>query len=400
MKCRFPIIFILLLVIFFAPSSSPSHELSGFIAAEGRFFNSGPLLSGQQYNNGALVISPEYYHELAGGSSATVLPFLRIDTSNDNRTLVDIRELNFLWLNDGWELTVGVSRVFWGATEFVHLVDIINQTDLAGAIDGEEKLGQPMARLSVFRDWGTFDFFVLSLFRERIFPGNRDRLRPQLMVDMESAGYESDKKSRHVDFALRFSRTAGNFDIGIYHFTGTSREPELLPTLDLRHRPPLYLTPFYEQINQTGLDMQMTAGGWLFKLESLYRTSRAENFFAATGGFEYTMTGVAGSGIDLGLIGECVYGGRDDTGTTVFGNDVMLGLRLALNDSAGSMMLLGLIEDIEHQSRVLTIEASRRIGSNWKAMVEGYLFTDIAGVDPLYGLRSDDHITLSLAWYF
>jgi len=30
---------------------------------------------------------------------------------------------------DDWELTTGVSKVYWGVMEAVHLVDIINQTD-------------------------------------------------------------------------------------------------------------------------------------------------------------------------------------------------------------------------------------------------------------------------------
>ena len=386
--------------VLLSPAVGTSHEFSGFIATEGKLFEHGPLLSEQSSNDISLIIAPEYYHTLAGGSRVTVSPFLRLDSSCDRRSLFDMRELNFLWLNDDWELTIGISKVFWGVTEFVHLVDIINQTDLAGAIDSEEKLGQPMVHLSLFRDWGVVDFFVLPLFRERIFPGEKDRLRPSVMIETEDARYESSQKSHHVDFALRFSRTVGDIDFGIYHFTGTSREPDLLPTLDFQHRPVLYLTPHYEQINQTGLDMQMVAGSWLFKLESLYRTSRKDDFFAAAVGFEYTLTSLARSGIDLGLIGEWAYDGRENTAATVFDNDVMLGLRLALNDSASSMLLLGLVEDVDGQSRIVTMEASRRVGSNWKVLLEGYLFTGIADTDPMYGFRDDDHISLTLAWYF
>lgn len=34
------------------------------------------------------------------------------------------------------KLLVDANTVFWGVTESVHLVDVINQTDLAGDIDG------------------------------------------------------------------------------------------------------------------------------------------------------------------------------------------------------------------------------------------------------------------------
>ena len=54
--------------------------------------------------------------------------------------------------------------MFWGVTESVHLVDIINQTDFAGDIDGEDKLGQTMLSLMLQRDWGEITAFVLPAF--------------------------------------------------------------------------------------------------------------------------------------------------------------------------------------------------------------------------------------------
>ena len=74
-------------------------------------------------------------------------------------------------MGDDWDLHLGVKQIFWGVTEFNHLVDIINQTDLVENIDGEDKLGQPMAHLSLVRDWGILDFHLLTGFRERTFPG-------------------------------------------------------------------------------------------------------------------------------------------------------------------------------------------------------------------------------------
>lgn len=65
-----------------------------------------------------------------------------------------------------------------------------------------------------------------------------------------------------MDLSLRYSRTIGDADIGFYHFVGTSREPTLL--LGLRNNRTV-LIPNYEQINQTGLDVQMVAGNGLFK---------------------------------------------------------------------------------------------------------------------------------------
>jgi hypothetical protein len=179
-----------------------------------------------------------------------------------------------------------------------------------------------MVHFSVPRDWGAVEMFVLPYFRERTFPGRDGRLRFAHTVDTDNAEYESSEEERHVDYALRYSHTIGDLDFGIYHFYGTGREPTFLPGFDDGGEPVLF--PFYELINQTGIDLQLVAGEWLWKLEALYRTGHQEDFFASVGGFEYSLVNIASSGMDLGLIGEWAYDERDDTATTAFQNDLML----------------------------------------------------------------------------
>ena len=125
-------------------SAAAAHELSGYVSADGWFFPNDPLLPGQEKNNASLTVQPEYYHEWETGSSFTFVPFARLDSADPERTHFDIRELNYLWVTDSLELRLGVGKVFWGVTEFVHLVDIINQTD------GEDKLGQPHLQMTQY----------------------------------------------------------------------------------------------------------------------------------------------------------------------------------------------------------------------------------------------------------
>jgi hypothetical protein len=375
------------------PVHTFAHELSGYIEAEGRLFFDDPLFEGQKRDSGSFAVEPDYYHEWESGSSFTFVPFARFDSADSRRTHYDIRELNYLHLAESWELRVGFAKVFWGTTEFLHLVDIINQTDLVENIDGEEKLGQPMVHLSVPRDWGTVDMFVMPWFRERTFPGSKGRLRSGLVVDTGNPEYESGAKEQHVDFALRYSHTIGDWDFGIYQFVGTGREPTLI-------RQNNRLTPFYEQISQTGLDAQFVAGQWLWKLESIYRTGQGGAFLAAVGGFEYTLVGLADTTMDLGIIGEYAYDGRSGKSVTAFDNDIMLGTRLAVNDAASSELLFGFVQDLDNSSRALSIEASRRIGSNWKLALEGWGFFNVSQDDAYYSLRNDDYLELKLSYYF
>ena len=170
--------------------------LTGYVAAEGRLFFHDPLFADQEEHNASLVAQPEYYYQWESGGLFTFTPFGRVDSADSERTHWDIRELYYLHAQDWWSFRFGLARVFWGATEFVHLVDVVNQTDLVEHIDGEDKLGQPMLQFTASRDWGTLDIFVLPYFRERTFPGQEGRLRPALVIDTDDAVYREPRRTK------------------------------------------------------------------------------------------------------------------------------------------------------------------------------------------------------------
>ena len=399
MRASLATIVLLLTLSVITVSVAAAHELSGYVAVEGRGFPNDPLYPEQERNNASFALQPEYYHEWENGSSFTFVPFARLDSADSSRSHFDVRELNYLWLGDAGELRVGIAKVFWGMTEFVHLVDVINQTDLVEAFDGEEKLGQPMVDLSFPSKWGTIDLFVLPYFRERTFPGHDGRLRSPLVVDTDNPTYESAAEEHHVDFALRYSQSIGPWEIGLSHFSGTGREPTLLLGSNAAGTP--VLTPFYEQIHQTGLDLQLTAGGWLWKLEGIYRAGQGDDdFFSGAFGFEYTFSGVFGTPADVGVIAEYIRDERDEMATTPLQNDVAVGVRLAFNDAASSEALIGVVQDAETSARLITVEASRRFGSSLKATLEICTFSNVPPGDALYDLRDDDYVRLELAYYF
>lgn len=389
---------LLAIILALCSSSTVSQEFSGYLAAEANIFVHQPTFTGQSSHSASIAAQPELYHEWAGGTSFTFVPFGRLDSADPKRTHGDIRELNMLWIDDSWELRVGIGKVFWGATEFVHLVDIINQTDIVESIDAEEKLGQPMGQLSLLNDWGVVELFVLPYFRERTFPGVEGRLRTEPIVDTELASYESDKQQSHTDFAVRYSHTLGDWDLGIYHFAGTGREPTLIPGADELGQ--VVLIPYYEQINQTGVDLQMVAGEWLWKLEALHRIGQWDSFTAATGGFEYSFFGINGSAMDLGVIVEYAYDSRGTSATTPFQDDAIFGLRLAFNDLRDSTLLAGWFQDRQSPAKIIQLEAGRRIGEQFKLSLELRVFRDQPEKDPLHSLRNDDHLQLELAYYF
>jgi hypothetical protein len=395
---KFIINIIIIFLAIFSTTVTNAQEISGYVETEGRAFSSGSLYPEQKRNNFSLAAQLEFYHEFNYNSILTFTPFARYDLSDSRRNHFDIRELSYMLFGDTWEFKLGISKVFWGAAEFVHLVDIINQTDAVESISFEEKLGQPMVNISLFGNWGAIDLFVLPYFRERTFPGRNGRLRFPILIDTKNPRYESLAKERHVDFALRYSQTFGDWDAGLHYFRGTNREPAL--KLELIDNLEPVLVPLYKQINQIGLDLQGVMGEWLFKMEALYRQSKEDDFFAWVGGFEYTFVGVAGTEIDLGIIGQWAYDDRGKYAATPYNNDAIFGLRLSLNDHAGTELLAGFIQDLHSSARALNVEVSRRLGTNLRLALKTWAFLTFPEGDVMYSFRDDDFIQMKLTYYF
>ncbi len=374
-------------------------EWSGYVSGEARLFTRGPIDPAQGGDGLSFSAQPEYYTEWDGGrQSFTFVPFVRWDGRDSERTHADIRELTWLEAADTWELRLGVRKVFWGVTESQHLVDIVNQTDLVEATDGEEKLGQPMINLALIGERGTLDLFVLPGFRERTFPGRRGRLRSRPRIAPEQVRYESRRRDRHVDYAARWSAYIGDWDYGLSYFAGTSRDPRFESGRDADGAP--VLVPVYDLIRQWGIDVQATLGDWLWKLEVIGRHGQGPGYTALTGGFEYTFVGIADSSADLGIIAEALYDDRGRSAPTPFADDVMFGARLTLNDEQSTECLLGLIVDRRGSEKLVRLESSRRMGDAWKIGLEGQAFVEIDRAGPLAGLARDDYLQLEIARYF
>ena len=154
-----------------------------------------------------------------------------------------------------------------------------------------------MVNLSVSRDWGTVDVFWMPFFRERTFQGTGGRLRFRDVVDEDRVEYESPAKEWHNDWAFRYSHTFGDLDLGLAQFIGTNREPTFFNSED--ENGSAIVIPKYELIRQTSIDATYVVEDWLWKFEAMYRSGqRNEDFYAWTGGFEYTFVGFMESNMD------------------------------------------------------------------------------------------------------
>jgi len=382
-----------------ANGGEASWDRSGNIELQSRLFARDALWPGQapQAAQVSLAATAELrWRNAAGDQRASVIPYLRWDSVDDERKLFDLPEAYWAWEGDSLELLAGANTVFWGVTESVHLVDIVNQTDAAGDIDGEDKLGQPMVNLAWQQEWGLISAYVMPYFRERNYPGIDGRLRTPLPVDTDRAVYESSSEESHIDIALRYSHYIGDVDLGLSFFKGTSREPRLIPADDAA-----VLLPHYDLIDQFGVDLQYTRDAWLWKLEAIARNGYSETFAAAVGGFEYTFYQVGQSAADIGVLLEYQYDGRDELEPfTTADNDIFVGTRLALNDTQDTSLLAGVAYDTMTGETFFNVEAERRIGDSIALELRVRAFSGARPQDPTYAVVRDDYVQIQLAKYF
>jgi hypothetical protein len=346
----------------------------------------------------SITLQPEFRLDADNGRQVFQFTgFYRADFVDDERSHGDIREASIVQAMDDFEIRAGISRVFWGVTESQHLVDIINQTDQVENPRGQDKLGQPMLNPTIMTEYGVFSGFLLPYFRERSFPGEGGRFLPELSILQDEPLWQHEKEERHVDFALRYTHSIGDLDLGGSWFEGTDRQPRFVP--GLKDSSPV-LRPYYVQIRRTGLDMQYIWQDWLLKLEAIHQKDDfADAHTSSTLGFEYTL-GNIGPGIDIGFLLEYLH---DDRGSDAGGfyDHVFPAVRLAMNDEQGTEFLAGAIVN-RNTGRVDTgrVEASRRLGDDWKASLEADGIFEPESKSLLNGIKDDDYVTFGLTTFF
>lgn len=374
-------------------------DFSGNIEAEGRYFTQGSAHPGPSRQNLSLAIDARLEIDWKDGDSQlTISPFARVDGSDGNRSHFDLREAKWVGVFDPFEVRIGIDKVFWGVTESVHLVDIINQDDALEDIDGEDKLGQPMVAITYDAGPGLLTAYLMPYFRERRFPGADGRPAAPFLVDRRQTEFQSGGNNWHADWALRWSQYIGAFDMAVSYFSGTSRDPRFSLELGASGQP--VLIPRYHLIDQAGAELQGTFGALLLKGEAIYQWNDFDDFFAFAGGLEYSFYGIRGGPSDLGLLAEILYDDRGDSADNPFEGDLFLGARWSANDVEGTTILAGGVFDMNSSAKFANIEASRRLGDDWRITLDARFLFNVPVTDPLKPFADDDFFQLRLARFF
>ncbi len=335
-----------------------------------------------------LTLSGSYRHTWDGGrQSLLVAPFVRWDPTG-TRTRVDFRDLSWAYLWDRWEIRLGISESFWGVTESVHLVDVINQREPIVGAQRYVKLGQPLAAIATRQPWGSLEVILMPASRERSFAGRAGVLWSSVPVAAGYAELESSGNWR-PDGAVRWSRAVGALDVGVSGFFGTNREPRFTPETDAWGR--AVLIPHYDRVVQLGVDMQLTTGSWLWKTEMVTLDPEAGRYLAAVVGMEYAFADY------FSFFAEYAFDSRGSDATTSFADDFFAGAQLFTQDGE---VRAGAFIDRRSLNTIPSIQLKRRLGMASALALEAGGFIGRRTREPWQATRQHNYLSLTLVRYF
>lgn len=371
---------------------------------QSRVFFAAPLHEGQTGSRASslVILSPKLrYRDEATGIQLVFNPKLaqEANTYDSNRNSIDIQEAKLTFHQDSWWVVGGLAIVFWGKLESRQIVDIVNQRDLALAMDPNDKLGQPLLNIGTRIGNGALEFYWLPYFREGTFPGTSGRLRGNIPIDVDQSTFTAKARRNADDFAVRYSVAQGPIDIGLAYFKGTGREPRMV--LGKGRQGKDVLIPHYDVIEQFSTDAQATLGPALFKLEFARRFQNREHYSMAGLGIEYTFFNVRQSNVDIALIAERLRDTRSiEAQPSTFDSELFVGFRTAFNDTSDTSLLGGLVIDLNTRSRAGILNFEKRLFQKLSLKVQVQTYS---GTKPselvLHQLRRDDSVRVSLNYY-
>ena len=370
------------------------------------------------------------------GAGEVVLQFSYLRDEDNDRTFFNTQKAYYTNSFGAWDLVVGTNIENWGVSSGRTLVNVLNARNQTNQIGRSDFIGTPMVNANVFTGAGTFSLYVLADEVRDNFGGPATRQRGPFFVDDALTRYEEDDS---VDVALRYANSLslgdGALDIGVSVFDGTSREALALPGCVQSERDvdaaqcdrfnagvlaayeagatPLEaalaagpgaftsLVPYYQEIRQYGLTATYVQGDTQLRFEGIHRKTSDDSFNAAIVGGDRTYYNAFGGEGTLIAALEYHFDHRSDRQpTTIYDNDLFLGVNYMHNDANDAKMDIGLFYDIEEASKIYTLSASRRVGNRLRVGLSANHIVADSLDDPLTAADGDSYVELSVSTFF
>lgn len=377
-----------------------------------------------------------------------------LQASKDDRTGVTDFDISKAYLEGDigqMRWLVGSDVVFWGVVESYNPVNIINQRGSFADIAEDQRLGQPMVKLSFDTDnLGTFSLFGLLDFREQTYAEASERFRLNATPDESRTIFESD---RDYGVALRNTNTLsmqnGSLDYALSFFSGRDRQPVYLPGCSFRTdtvSEPVcsavnadvraaydsltvsdgnnYIrqifdasgpdtqnfllagdsvgaVPYYQDLHQIGLELAYSTGDWQFKFEGAQRITERETYFSGVVGAEYSFPNFFGLDGSLSLAAEYIYDDRSIFQPATFlDDDVFAALRYEFNNIADTQITLSGLYDLETDGALVNLNLSSRLSDSARIEFSTTFIDADDPADPLSSFSDDDFFEVNLKYFF
>lgn len=291
------------------------------------------------------------------------------DKDDENRRYLNVNDLYYKHEFENSDLLVGRNTRFWGAMEFYNHTDVFNTKDwLDNPFDYDSKIGSNNIAYTHYFD--NSDLAVIAKIGEA-----RQRVQDTKSVNNFLPANYNDTLVTQKD---------ENRPSLFVKYTGSAEEVQLDYALiyENGYDEQRYLAPVGVSLQQHAylVDKLMgyatyVEGETIYKTELAYTKSddeKVSDYAQLSAGVEHTFYGVIGKS-DVGLLAEYYrYEEEDDAklGAKAFGNlfdnDVSLGFRVTLNDSADSDILGGLSVDQKTQEKLFLVEYNTRLDNKYK----------------------------------
>ena len=293
-----------------------------------------------------------------------------IDQEDKNRRYVDVNDLYYKHEFENSDLLIGRNTRFWGAMEFYNHTDTFNTKDwLDNPFDYDAKLGSNSIAYTHY-----FDNSELALIAKVGEEGQRVQDKASVnnfLPPIYNDTLKTENGKNRPTLYLKYSGSAEEtqFDYSFIYQNGYDEQRYLAPVAGGALQQHAYL------VDKVMAYATLVNGETIYKTELAYTKSdddKVSDYAQMSVGIEHTLYGVWGKS-DLGLLAEYYrYDAQDDKklGAKDFGNlfadDVTLGFRLSVNDSADSDVLGGVAVDRDNKEKLVFVEYNTRLAEKYK----------------------------------
>jgi len=292
-----------------------------------------------------------------------------VDAKDKNRRYFDATDLYYKYEFENSDLLIGRNTRFWGAMEFYNHTDVFNSKDLRdNPFDYDRKIGAN--NIAYTHYFENSELSVIAKIHEE-----RQRVQDlesvnRFVSDMYVDTLETQECRDRPTIYLKYSGSSNDvqLDYSFIYQNGYDEQRYLAPVLgELRQH--AYL------VDKVMSYATLVSGETIYKTELAYTKSkenRVSDYAQISLGIEHTLYGVVGK-FDLGFLVE-YYQYREKSkhklGAKEFGklfaDDVALGFRLTLNDSADSDILGGVSIDRDNSEKIVFVEYNTRLVEKYK----------------------------------